>query len=93
MSQSEQYGFPPQNAAASLKRDSVRDTGRVRPGFPPQNAAASLKRYFGQIFFERESRFPPQNAAASLKPVHTFVEQSRRNGFSAAERGGLIEAT
>ena len=62
------------------------------PDFPPQNAAASLKHIDRAGVVESLADFPPQNAAASLKREARPGVAWQGSAFSAAERGGLIEA-
>ncbi len=59
---------------------------------PPRFAAASLKLVQLRSQYGPLGRIPPRFAAASLKPSVDRPEQRPRRLYSAAIRGGLIEA-
>ncbi len=62
------------------------------PSIPPRNAAASLKQSAICPLHASVASIPPRNAAASLKPDHLFIAVYPTYMYSAAKRGGLIEA-
>ena len=84
--------FPPQNAAASLKREEPLHPFWHVAYFPPQNAAASLKLHLPERVGAGLALFSAAERGGLIEAVVDRVAKVRVEEFSAAERGGLIEA-
>ncbi len=86
------WGYPWQNATASLKLCDPSLKRAWVNGYPWQNATASLKRRHLAISTIPSARYPWQNATASLKPLSELPAATLKPRLSVAKRHGLIEA-
>ena len=85
--------FPPQNAAASLKRIG-RDAAALDPRqFSAAERGGLIEASLVESASSAQGSFSAAERGGLIEATRGWARRARRRSFSAAERGGLIEAS